>query len=433
MSTIPNDPALEAALASARALAERGDDALAERAFAAVLERAPGNVESATVVARYALGRGRPEQAIAHLTSAVRHAPAQPQLLRNLGAAYAAAGRFEESRDALTSAVALQPSMFGAWLQLGHVRERLGDRRGALVAFFRAVTRAQGQGHWLDERTTPAFLLDDVLHAMEVVRRDRRALFFGLLAPLRESHGAAALERVERCIAMYLRELDGLPSDPRQRPKFLYFPGVPSQPFYAAHEIPWIGKLVEAYPEIRAEAQAILETPAALEPFLEFDDTAQAGSYLAAHDGNAPSWDALFFYRHGERGARGHAACPRTGAALDALPLVRIREHAPEICFSVLTAGTEILPHHGVTNVRLVVHLPLVVPDACAIEVGGVRHEWREGAPVVFDDTYEHRAWNRSHRTRVILLMDAWNPHLSEVERVAVTQLIEAIGDLARA
>ena len=77
------------------------------------------------------------------------------------------------------------------------------------------------------------------------------------------------------------------------------------------------------------------------------------------------------------------------------LPLVRIREHAPEVMFSVLTPGTHILPHRGVTNTRVVCHLPLVVPEDCALVVGGEQHEWREGEAVAFDDTYEHEAWNR--------------------------------------
>jgi aspartate beta-hydroxylase len=52
---------------------------------------------------------------------------------------------------------------------------------------------------------------------------------------------------------------------------------------------------------------------------------------------------------------------------------------------------------------------------------------------VVFDDTYEHEAWNRSDRTRVVLIMDVWNPHLDEVERLAVKELVEAIGDFRHA
>ena len=112
---------------------------------------------------------------------------------------------------------------------------------------------------------------------------------------------------------------------------------------------------------------------------------------------------------------------------------MRIREHAPEVCFSVLTPGTHILPHRGVTNVRLVTHLPLIVPENCVLTVGGEARAWREGECFTFDDTYEHEAWNRGASTRVVMLMDCWNPHLSEIERVGVSLLVGAIGDFNHA
>jgi aspartate beta-hydroxylase len=74
----------------------------------------------------------------------------------------------------------------------------------------------------------------------------------------------------------------------------------------------------------------------------------------------------------------------------------------------------------------------LIVPDDCAIRVGGEEHAWKEGQCVTFDDTFEHEAWNRSDQTRVVLIMDGWNPHLSGVECEAITRLVEAIGDFNR-
>ena len=92
-----------------------------------------------------------------------------------------------------------------------------------------------------------------------------------------------------------------------------------------------------------------------------FDSDAAEVLGLAGH-GAKPTWNGIYFYRHGERRTESHALCPRTSAILESLPLARIREHAPEVMFSVLTPGTHILPHRGVTNTRVVCHLPLVVP-----------------------------------------------------------------------
>ena len=101
--------------------------------------------------------------------------------------------------------------------------------------------------------------------------------------------------------------------------------------------------------------------------------------------------------------------------------------------FSVLTPGTHILPHRGVTNTRVVCHLPLVVPEDCALVVGGETHVWREGEAVAFDDTYEHEAWNRGSRTRVVLIVDVWNPHLTAAERDALATLAGAMGEFNKA
>jgi aspartate beta-hydroxylase len=61
--------------------------------------------------------------------------------------------------------------------------------------------------------------------------------------------------------------------------------------------------------------------------------------------------------------------------------------------------------------------------------VGGEIHEWAYGRAVVFDDTYEHEAWNRSAKTRVVLIFDLWHPDLSSVEIAALSDLIANIGD----
>jgi aspartate beta-hydroxylase len=164
-----------------------------------------------------------------------------------------------------------------------------------------------------------------------------------------------------------------------------------------------------------------------LQNFLELSASARLEDYLQG-DGVTPAWEAFFFYRHGHRFDANHALCPRTSEVLEAIDLCRIEEQAPEICFSVLKPGSHIMPHYGVSNVRLVMHLPLLVPSDCALNLIDVgEHHWQEGKLLMFDDTFQHEAWNRSGETRIVLLMDCWNPHLTGVEQLAVKQLIEMI------
>jgi aspartyl/asparaginyl beta-hydroxylase (cupin superfamily) len=107
--------------------------------------------------------------------------------------------------------------------------------------------------------------------------------------------------------------------------------------------------------------------------------------------------------------------------------------HAPTAFFSILDAHTHIPPHTGVTNTRLTVHLPLIVPEDCSFRVGSERREWSAGRAWVFDDTIEHEAWNGSDAPRAILIFDIWNPYLSEAERAVVRAATEAVSDYYRA
>jgi len=48
------------------------------------------------------------------------------------------------------------------------------------------------------------------------------------------------------------------------------------------------------------------------------------------------------------------------------------------------------------------------------------------GEAFAFDDTIEHEAWNRSDRDRAVLIIDVWNPHLSDHERTMICGFYEA-------
>jgi len=109
-----------------------------------------------------------------------------------------------------------------------------------------------------------------------------------------------------------------------------------------------------------------------------------------------------------------------------------VPEHGPTAFFSILDAHTHIPPHTGVTNTRLTVHLPLVLPGQCTFRVGDDKREWRLGEAWVFDDTIEHEAWNDSDVPRAILIFDIWNPYLTGAERALVRAATAAIGEYYR-
>src|SRR5690349_2290101 len=96
--------------------------------------------------------------------------------------------------------------------------------------------------------------------------------------------------------------------------------------------------------------------------------------------------------------------------------------------FSLLAPRTRIPPHTGVANIRLVCHLPLIVPPGCGFRVGESKREWVPGEAFVFDDTIEHEAWNDSDQLRVVLIVDLWPPAMSPAQRAAAAAVIGASG-----
>jgi aspartate beta-hydroxylase len=411
----------------ARDLFQQGRYAEAERAFERVLEHSPNELQALNVVGMAALRSGQVARALALLEHAAGIFPQDAVTWHHLGRAQHASGNENAATEAFRTAVRLSPEFHLARLHLAQALQRSGDARGALVQYARALRDAQKQGRWVDAASTPAGLRPLVEQAALFVRHEQHALFEDLFDPIAARYGRDSMRRVETALRVLLKEEKAVPADPRQSPSFLFFPGLPTAPYVDRSVFPWIEALEARTEAIRAELHALLASERG--PERVFTSTELEKQNLRGLD-TAPSWRGYYFWRHGEPREDNCAQCPTTCTALDGLPLSRIRGHGPEVLFSVFTPGTHLLPHRGVTNTRLVAHLPLVVPDNCALSVGGEIHEWRPGNVVVFDDTYEHEAWNRSARTRVVLIFDVWNPWLIEAERAAITALVEAWGDL---
>jgi aspartyl/asparaginyl beta-hydroxylase (cupin superfamily) len=129
------------------------------------------------------------------------------------------------------------------------------------------------------------------------------------------------------------------------------------------------------------------------------------------------AWAARFLIEHGIDNAPVRARCPQTAALLDTLPLFDLPGRGPVAFFSLLKPHTRIPPHTGATNIRSIIHLPLIVPENCAFRVGNATRPWIEGEAFAFDDTIEHEATNGSDSLRAVLIIDAWNPFISDLER----------------
>lgn len=325
------------------------------------------------------------------------------------------AGDAAGEEAALQKQLEAEPRHLPALILTGELKARTGDDRAA-NSFFQA---ALNQAATLPD--VPAALHPMLARAQEFIVRTQERFEAHLLDQLSKS-GLASEGRVGTAIDMLL----GKKQLYLQQPSSFYFPGLPQRQFYERHEFEWLAEVEAAVPAMRDELTAVLAEGKDFAPYVEATaDRPRAANSLLEN----PDWGAYYFWRNGEIVPENAAICPATMAALKHAPMPRIDQRSPIALWSLLKPGTHIQPHHGLLNTRLICHIPLLVPGNCALRVGNETRDWREGEALVFDDSFEHEAWNQSDHTRVVLLFEIWRPEISLEERAALTAIFETIND----
>jgi Aspartyl/Asparaginyl beta-hydroxylase len=211
-----------------------------------------------------------------------------------------------------------------------------------------------------------------------------------------------------------------------QQPSMFYFPGLAQRGWWDAREFAWARDVEAATDAITAELTALLAAPDSFTPYVQASaDRPPPNNPLLGK----PDWGAAWVLKDGEVADGMASACPATLAALARAPQPVIPGRAPLALFSRLKPGTHIAPHHGMLNTRLICHLPLIVPDGCGLRVGGETREWRRGLLTIFDDSFEHEAWNRGTSDRTVLLFEVWRPDVNDEERAMLAHIFAAIDD----
>jgi aspartate beta-hydroxylase len=221
---------------------------------------------------------------------------------------------------------------------------------------------------------------------------DPRALFDAAM----QKHVAAPTVRREAGRARFNRYIETLADQPLGK----RYPKLESRPWHDPDHFP-LARYLEAHAqEIRDE-------------LLTLDATAFHRE--AERIRRSGDWDVAFFYERGRRRDEICDQCPITTRGLEAYRAMRTL--AGLIYVSRMRGGTHVHPHRGPTNLRVRCHLGIVVPDGdCAIRVGDETRRWEEGRCLVFDDYFEHEAWNHTDEDRIVLIVDLWHPDLSETE-----------------
>ncbi len=180
----------------------------------------------------------------------------------------------------------------------------------------------------------------------------------------------------------------------------LTYSKVGNPPIYDNAVFPWTKTIERDWRAIRAELDRVLTRKDELPGFHEL--AADVASISQDR-----GWKTYVLSGYGFRSTKNIAACPRTWAACQNIPGLTT------VMFSILEPGKHLPPHRGPYNGVLRLHLGLIVPEPreeLGIRVDKDVYRWREGEAVIFDDAYEHEAWNRTQHTRVVLFVDFRKP-----------------------
>ncbi|MFO1339516.1 MAG: hypothetical protein U1F53_15050, partial [Burkholderiaceae bacterium] len=188
-----SDQALKSELARIQSIVSSGQVLQAEMACLKLLERVPDCVPAMTIVAQCALGREDHARAVAYFRQARAARPDDEGLLFREANLLASLGELMGANEAFSEHWRNHGRFVAEnWLLWGHVMHRIDQPERALKAWFRAIDKAQGQGLWINESTTPQHLLPMVLNAMQRLAAGRRELLFAALEPVRREFGDAA-------------------------------------------------------------------------------------------------------------------------------------------------------------------------------------------------------------------------------------------------
>jgi len=390
-----------------RALALHGENRLdeAERLYRTALTVDSGHLEAMVHLGLLYLQRQKPKECATLMRRAIELAPDSAEAHSNLGAALHILGSPADGLACQDRALALAPDHAEAQLRRAAALRAL-KRLDESVTAYEALrdqrpesdhVRAHlelGLGTSLAalNREGEAFVRFRNAAAIDPGLGDNLSRALGAFAQRHPAEVQAGNLRLNRYVGSFLTN--------HASPRMGVYPGLTSAPFHDVARFPGALALERHYPAIRAEIEAL-----AIEDFQpEAENLKERGS-----------WDVFLFYERGRRNEEKCARCPVITQIIEGSSTVRTT--AGLLYVSKLSPGTHIKPHRGPVNLRLRCHLGVKVPTGdCGLKVGGQSRRWREGQCLVFDDSLEHEAWNRTSEPRIVLILDFWHPDLTPAE-----------------
>lgn len=368
--------------------------------------------------AAMAMQRGDMAAAFSILNEAEVQFPRNPEVGMARAVVLRVSGNLVQSIAALDEVLSIDPYHYFALLSKGSLLERLSGPKAAAKVYRNALKIAPS------DEAMPENLRAPTRHARQVVAMDQSALREFLAARIQ----TAATQLPDSAAFRFNESIDIMLGDRKpfvQEPLFFHYPQLPAITFYPRELFSWLPELEAATSTIQTELEnAQARIAGDFRPYIQYPAGAPVNQWAELN--HSARWSTLFLWKDGQLQHEASELFPQTMALLESLPLAYQPGFAPTAMFSRLEPHTAIPPHTGSTNVRLIAHLPLVLPGPASFRVGNETREWKMGQAWIFDDTIEHEARNDADEARTILIFDVWNPFLSEGERALVTELLQA-------
>lgn len=337
-----------------------------------------------------------------------------PALLMRLAGVERALGRPGDALASVHRALALQPRDFTSLLMRASLLEQLDSPEAGEAWGHALVQQPEGD--------PPAHLravLDKAKDRFATWSAERDEALARVTAPAEARASEEERGRLQRFRSNTSRRTKVFHSTPTE----YHFPNLPEREFHPRRLFPWIEQLEAQTDVIAAELEAVMRAERAeLVPYIQYSEHRPLDQWRDLNQNR--DWTAIHLLQNGSRVESNAVHCPRTMDILKSCDQPDVKSASPNAMFSLLAPKTAIPAHVGVSNTRLVCHLPLVVPAGCWFRVGEETRFWERGKAFVFDDTIEHEALNPSDELRIVFIFDVWNPELSAVEREGVAALI---------
>jgi aspartyl/asparaginyl beta-hydroxylase (cupin superfamily) len=406
-------------------LAERqGDRALAAKLWAEILALDPQHYRALMAKGRHDAQRGDLEAARLAFLRAAPLNRTDPTAWIQVAQIHRQRGEDALEEEALFEALKVDASDLLALLMRGQLFERQGKTHQAAKAFGGAAVVAPPM-----DRLRPDLRLA-VAHASTYRAHYAQTMAAFLDERLESGYRDSAgedLERFQLAVDIMLGRKRRHDSKPAQ----FYVPGLLPVEFFPREDFPWLDAIEAGTDRIRDEFLEVLKSDEGFVPYLTYPLDQPLNQWVELN--NSPRWSGYHLIKDGAPVPAGAAKCPETMRLLAGAPQPDQPGRTPVALFSLLKPRTHIPPHNGVSNARLLVHVPLIIPESCGFRVGNQTRQWVPGKAWVFDDSVEHEAWNNSDKLRVILIFDIWHPSLTAAERTMIATLSSALNEFGGA